>query len=147
MVIIMRKYQCTINCICLVDGDINNSTRIKCEYLRENVRDGHVEKIFNFRGRKEIARRQRADVRQKERERKRKEERWSPSHYSWSCRRPPGMAQNSSCGATSPCRLVDHRNLRSRTSHIIHLTNVIWRDASLQFCATNMLLGPVDIRI
>ena len=64
----MRKYQCTINCTCLVDGDINNSTRIKCEYLRENVRDGHVEKIFNFRGRKEIAR-QRADVRQKERER------------------------------------------------------------------------------
>jgi len=64
----MRDYQCTINCyVCLADGDNNDSTcPITREYHRENVRD--VGKIFNFRGRKEIAQRQRASARQKGRE-------------------------------------------------------------------------------
>lgn len=38
------------------------------EYLCENVLDEHRRKIFSFQGRKEIMRRQRANDRQKERE-------------------------------------------------------------------------------
>lgn len=74
----MKEYQCTINwSVCLADGN-NNLTAVldhTREYLCENVRDGR--QVFNFRGRKKAARRQRTDERdKKKREREKGNDRY-----------------------------------------------------------------------
>lgn len=102
------------------------------EYLCENVIDEHRRKIFSFRGRKEIMRRQRANDRQKERE---KDDRYPIIAED-------RLARPKIVHVEPRHRRLDHLALKiahTRTSHIIRLTNTIRRDdTSLHLCATIM---------